>query len=64
MTGSLLTWTNSRGWPDPRDHIEALFDRAFFSEDWPSHGDCMSCYTLLRMESDHNPIVVHVCEEA
>ena len=37
MKGSFLTWTNSWGQLDPRDHVEAQLDRALCSKDWLSH---------------------------
>jgi len=37
MRGSFVTWTNSRGRLDPRDHVEAWLDRALYFEYWLSY---------------------------
>ncbi|KAK1583210.1 hypothetical protein Q3G72_021859 [Acer saccharum] len=56
--GSFFTWTNGRGHDGIHSRVEERLDRALCSEGWLSSCPLINCYTLPKLHSDHNPLVV------
>ncbi|PON33773.1 Endonuclease/exonuclease/phosphatase, partial [Parasponia andersonii] len=60
--GSTFTWANGRG---TRAHVECRLDRALCPHDFLDHWSSVSCHSLPRHQSNHNPLVTtldnHMC---
>jgi hypothetical protein len=56
--GSRFTWSNKQ-----RNHVLVNLDRVLMTPDWGQHFPLCKVASLMRIESDHAPIIMDIGEE-